>query len=132
MPMQPGQVWNNLDKKDCKGWASHLHIWPGSTFLTEAVTLSTLPDLSWRCHVLLNCDNDDGDGEGDGGDDVLLQEAPCLPAQSDARVVKMKCNFEPWNQWIGYYENVANLTEWASQLSEKKAGQGGNWGRGIC
>ena len=59
------------------------------------MTLATLPDLSWRCHVLLNCDNDDGDGDGDGGDDVLLQEGPCLPAQSDARVVNMKCNFEP-------------------------------------
>ena len=76
------------------------------------MTLSALPDLSWRRHVLLKGDHDDGYGYGygydhgdddtdsdnvplqrhhvllngdddfgdsNGGDDIPLQEGPCLP-----------------------------------------------------
>ena len=40
-------------EEDTKEHKLHLHIWPCSAFLTEAVSFSALPDLSRRRHVLL-------------------------------------------------------------------------------
>ena len=40
-------------EEDTKEPKLHLHIWPCSAFLTESVSLSALPDLSRRRHVLL-------------------------------------------------------------------------------
>jgi len=48
---------------------NYLHIWSCSTLLTKAVTLSALPDLSRRRHVLLNGDHDEvGDDDFDDDD----------------------------------------------------------------
>ena len=41
-------------EEDIKEHKLHLHIWPCSAFLTQTVSLSALPDLSRRRHVLLH------------------------------------------------------------------------------